>query len=177
MPLWNFQSLWHSAKDNSIWAFGGEISLLNSNPPDFGIWNFKPNGGGGGTWTPMSDFRGGPWEEGIERPLGGASQFTNNTGFLLGGYSSSGSSPLASRTELTGFVPTPGLVAYSFGNESWSNVTDTPHLTSSGAIEWASMEFVPSLGPNGLMVVIGGETSDLASYSPGNEQRPMDQIT
>ena len=78
---------------------------------------------------------------------------------------------------MTGLVPTPGLVTYSFESGSWTNAMDTPHLTSSRAVEWASMEFVPGLGPNGLVVVIGGVTSDLASSAPGNEQRPMDQIT
>ncbi|KAL8729791.1 MAG: hypothetical protein Q9166_004514 [cf. Caloplaca sp. 2 TL-2023] len=138
-----------------------------------GTWNFNPNGGGGATWTQKFGPRGAPWNRTITRPFGGAGQSTNNTGFLLGGYSSGKSSPLAS--DLTGFVATPGSLAYSFSNGTWANVTDMPNLTTSGAIEWASMKFVP-LGPNGLMVVIGGETSDLTSYTPGAQERPMRQI-
>lgn len=42
MPLWDFQSLWHDEIDNSLWAFGGEVSSFNSIGPDFGIWNMKP---------------------------------------------------------------------------------------------------------------------------------------
>ncbi|KAI4109723.1 MAG: hypothetical protein L6R37_000410 [Teloschistes peruensis] len=174
MPLWNFQSLWHDATDDSLWAFGGEISLLASHDPDLGIWNMKLNGGGGGTWTQKSNFRGAPWNQNITRPLGGAGRSNNDTGFLLGGYSSARSSPFTG--DLAGFVPTPGLLTYSFGNGTWANVTDTPNLSPSGAIEWPGMEFVP-FGPNGLMVVIGGETSDLTSYNPGGEQRSMTDIT
>ncbi|KAI4257003.1 MAG: hypothetical protein LQ352_001831 [Teloschistes flavicans] len=174
MPLWNFQSLWHDATDDSLWAFGGEISLLGSLNPDLGIWNFKLNGGGGGTWTQKSNFRGAPWNQNITRPLGGAGRSTNSTGFLLGGYSSARSSPFTG--DLAGFVPTPGLLTYSFDNGTWANVTDTPNLSSSGAVEWPGMELVP-FGPNGLMVVIGGETSDLTSYTPGGEERSMTEIT
>ncbi|KAL8953759.1 MAG: hypothetical protein Q9222_000376 [Ikaeria aurantiellina] len=174
MPLWNFQSLWHDPTDDSVWAFGGEISLLASSSPDLSIWNMKPNGGGGGTWTQKSNFRGAPWNQNITRPLGGAGVASNHTGFLLGGYSSARSSPFTQ--DLVDFVPTPGLLTYSFDNGTWANVTDTSYISDSGAIEWPGMEFVP-FGPNGLMLVIGGETSGLASYAPGNQERSMTQIT
>lgn len=174
MPLWNFQSLWHDNTDNSIWAFGGETSLLGSLSPDLGIWNMKPNGGGGGTWAQKANFRGAPWNQTITRPLGGGGKSSKNTGFLLGGYSSKGSSPFTS--DFTGFVPTPGLLTYDFGNMTWSNVTATPYVSSSGAVEWPGMELIP-FGPNGLMVVIGGETSALTSYTPGDQERSMTQIT
>ncbi|KAL8997747.1 MAG: hypothetical protein Q9169_003076 [Polycauliona sp. 2 TL-2023] len=141
MPLWNFQSLWHDETDNSIWAFAGEISFLASSDPDFNIWNFKLNGGGGGTWTQKTNGR---------------------------------RNPLTS--DLTDFVPTPGLLSYSFHDGLWANITDTPHISDSGAIEWAGMEYVP-FGPQGLMVVIGGETSDLTVYRPGSRGRSMTQIT
>ena len=174
MPLWNFQSLWHDETDNSLWAFGGEISLLASISPDLGIWNMKLNGGGGGTWMQRADFRGAPWNQSITRPLGGAAKSSKSTGFLLGGYSSARSSPFTS--DLAGFVPTPGLLTYDFGNGTWANTTNTPCVSSSRAIEWSSMELAP-FGPNGLMVIIGGETSDLTSYNPGAQERSMTQIT
>ncbi|KAL8711440.1 MAG: hypothetical protein Q9220_004098 [cf. Caloplaca sp. 1 TL-2023] len=174
MPLWNFQSLWHDSTDDSIWAFGGEISILNSQSPDLSIWNMQPNGGGGGTWTQKGNFRGAPWDQNVTRPLGGAGVSTNQTGFLLGGYSSAHSSPFTQ--DLVSFVPTPGLLTYSFDNGTWANVTNTSYISDSGAIEWPGMDFVP-FGPNGLMVVIGGETSALTQYTPGGQERSMTQIT
>ncbi|KAL8828181.1 MAG: hypothetical protein Q9170_006711 [Blastenia crenularia] len=174
MPLWNFQSLWHDETDDSLWAFGGEISILESINPDLGIWNLKLNGGGGGTWTQKADFRGSPWNQGITRPLGAAGRSSNNTGLLLGGYSSARSSPLTG--DLVDFVPTPGLLTYDFGNGTWANVANIPHVSTSKAIEWSAMELVP-FGPNGLMIVIGGETSNLTGYAPGEQGRTMAQIT
>lgn len=174
MPLWNFQSLWHDETDDSLWAFGGEVSVLNSLSPDLGIWNMKLNGGGGGTWTQKGNFRGAPWNQSITRPLGGAGKSSRNAGFLLGGYSSAGSSPFTG--DLTGFAPTPGVLTYDFRDKTWVNVTDTPYVSDSKAIEWSGIELAP-LGPNGLMVVVGGDTSDLMSYTPGAQPRNMSQIT
>lgn len=177
MPLWNFQSLWYDEAQNEVYPFGGEISSLHSSPPDLTVWKFKPLSSGGASnavWSVNSTEQSAPWSLGITRPLGGAAVSTKDTAFLLGGYSSSNSSPRTS--SLTGFVPTPGMVMYHFGNGTWGNFTETPGFSDSGAIEWPGMIKAP-FGPNGLVVVFGGETSDLTSYTPGEKERWMTKIT
>lgn len=177
MPLWNFQSLWYDEAQNEVYPFGGEISVLHSSPPDLTVWKFKPVSSGGASnavWSVNDTEQTAPWSLGITRPLGGAAVSTKDTAFLLGGYSSSHSSPQTST--LTGFVPTPGMVMYHFGNSTWGNFTETPGFSDSGAIEWPGMIKVP-FGPNGLIVVFGGETSDLTSYTPGEKERWMTKIT
>ncbi|KAL8717097.1 MAG: hypothetical protein Q9225_005632 [Loekoesia sp. 1 TL-2023] len=78
--------------------------------------------------------------------------------------------------DLAGFIPTPGLLTYDFGNGAWANVTNTPYVSASKTIEWSGMELVP-FGPNGLMVVIGDESSDLTSSNPGGQERTLTRIT
>ena len=175
MPLWNFQSLWYDEAQDSIFAFGGETSALASSPPDDFIWRFTPNGQGGGSWdaniTSKSEI---PWSLNITRPLGGAGLYTKEKGYLLGGYSSAKSSPQTAG--LLDFVPTPGLITYDFSSGTWGNVTGTPIVSDTGAIEWPGIVEAP-FGPNGVVVVIGGETSDLTSYTPGEKERWMSKIT
>lgn len=142
-------------------TFGGELSYLTSDSADLSIWKFALDGQGGGTWTQKDSSKDPPFSEGITRPLGGVSASNNDTAFYLGGYSSSRSSPGTSN--LTSFVPTPGLVEFEMKTGKWTNNTDTRTLSPSGTFMWGAMESVP-FGPHGLMVVFGGETSNSTEY-------------
>ncbi|KAI4171675.1 MAG: hypothetical protein LQ343_004068 [Gyalolechia ehrenbergii] len=87
-------------------------------------------------------------------------------------YPTNGSVPNPTYDPLARFVPTSGLLTYNFRNETWANVTNTPYVSVLKAIEWSGMKLPPS-GPNGLMVVTGGQTLDLMSYTPGGQERTM----
>jgi len=163
MPPFNFQSLYYDGMRQEINTFGGELSYLSSTSADLSIWKLALDGKGGGTWTQNNTSKDPPFSAGITRPLGGVSASNNETAFYLGGYSSSRSSP-ATRN-LTSFVPTPGLVEFDTKTREWTNNTDTKSISPSGTFMWGAMESVP-FGPNGLMVVFGGETSDSTEYVP-----------
>lgn len=77
---------------------------------------------------------------------------------------------------LRDFVPTPGIITYEFQNGMWSNSTATREFKASETFLWGGAEFVP-LGPNGLIVMFGGESSQPQRYIPGEEQRSMSEIT
>lgn len=173
MPPYNFQSLFYDNVRQEIVNFGGEVSYLSSNPPDLSVWRMKVDGKGGGTWTQDDTNENSPYSEQIHRPFGGASAANNHTAFYIGGYSSSHSSVLS--PNVTSFVPTPGIVDFDFKSSSWSNNTDTLALSTSGTLMWGAMEPVP-FGPNGLLAVFGGDTSNSNSYVPGQDKNAMNVI-
>ena len=110
----------------------------------------------------------------MTRPFHGAMTVNNDSAFYLGGYLSKDSSP--ETRDLNGFVPIPGLVEFEFSNGSWSNDTDTRQLTLSGTFMWGALEAVP-FGPNGLLVMFGGDTSSRTSYAPGFNPTSMSQVS
>lgn len=174
-PAYNFAALWYDGPNNSLYSFGGEESYLDSKEVDLAVWKLELDGGGGGTWTQNTTQGDAPFSQGVTRPLGGASTFDNQTAFYLGGYSSSHSSPQTQ--DLVTFVPTPGLIEYNFQNSSWTNSTaGITNISQDGSFEWGGMEYIP-FGPNGLLVMWGGETSESSIYIPGAEEQPMHTVT
>lgn len=174
-PIYDFSSLWYDGSDNSLYSFGGEESFLETKNLDLAVWKLQLNGGGGGTWSQNTTYGSPPFTQGITRPFGGTSTFTNSTGFYLGGYSSSHSSPQTQNQN--DFVPLPGLVEYNFDSRTWTNSTaGTTTLSESGSFEWGGLEYVP-FGPNGLLVIWGGETANNTIYFPGVESRLMNTVT
>ena len=142
---------------------------------DLAVWKLQLDGKGGGTWTQNTSYEDPPFSQGVTRPFGGAATFDSGSGFYLGGYSSSHSSPATQA--LTSFVSTPGLIQYNFKDRTWSNTTSgITALSQSGAFEWGGFEHIP-IGPNGLLAIWGGETSNSTAYFPGTDERPMDTIT
>lgn len=177
-PTYNVASLWHDESENSLYSFGGDESWLDKTPLDLAVWKFQPNSGGGGAWSKNTTYSSSPWAgaPGITRPAGGAYTYTNKTAFYLGGYTSDHTSP-QTQNQL-GFVPTPGLVTYSFDNGSWTNSTaGFNNLGGEGSWEWGGMEYIPTFGPNGIVVMWGGETSNTTSYVFGAQLRTMNEIT
>ena len=74
------------------------------------------------------------------------------------------------------FVSMPGIVTYEFQNGIWSNSTGRKKVRTDETFLWGGAEFVP-FGPNGLIVMFGGESSQLQRYVPGDEQRSIHNIT
>lgn len=176
-PIYNFQSLWFDEVSKSIFTFGGEQSQLDSNSPiDLSTWKLTldGNGDGDGEWRQNATFQNPPFSEGLTRPFGGASVTDGTIAFYIDGYSSSKSSPMTQG--LRDFVPTPGVVTYDFQDGMWLNTTAARKFKESETFLWGGAEFVP-LGPNGLIVLFGGESSQPQRYIPGDKQRSMSNIT
>lgn len=177
-PTYCYSSLFHDQSSNSLYAFGGEKSLLDSLPVDLSIWKLQLNGTGDGFWYQNTSYTQSPFVGGpaITRPIGAGFAQSNDTALLLGGYSSPYSSPATQSHR--DFIPTPGLVSYDFGNGVWANSTaGVDSVSPSGNFEFGGMEFVSTFGPNGLVVIWGGETSGDVIYTLGAEMRPMDTVT
>ena len=180
--MYNFGALWYDEKRKEVFSFGGEESYLDgAQAPyaDLSTFKLTPTDNGSGTWVQNSSDTTVPFTQpGITRPFGGASAQSNTTAFYLSGYASSYSSD---KTRfLTTFVPTPGLITYEFATGAWTNTTIDPALSvglPNSVFEWGGMEYLPGLGPNGMLVVWGGDTSSRSIYRQGIDVRPMDSVT
>ena len=184
--IYNFGTLWYDEQRNEVFSFGGEETYLDDdgkdNPggpfADLSTFKLTPRDDGLGIWTQNASESTTPFTQpGITRPFGGASAQSDTMAFYLGGYTSNRTS---GRTKsLTSFLPTPGLITYEFATGIWTNSSldsTLPLGIPNGTIEWGGMEYLPNFGPNGMLVIWGGETSDKTTYTPGAEPRPMNSV-
>ena len=187
--IYNYGALWHDRKRNEVFSFGGEESYLDSGTynasyapfVDRSTYKFLPTTNGRGTWTLNSSHSDPPFSEpGLTRSLGGVSAQSDTSAFWLGGYASNHSSDVYRDAGVLDFIPTPGLITYDFATGAWTNTTLDPSLPlgiPNGSIEWAGMEWLPNFGPNGMLVIWGGETTtNLSMYLPTTLMRPMNNV-
>lgn len=113
---------------------------------------------GGGQWSSESISANSIFPS-LVRPTATNHDFGKDMGFSLGGYYSHKESDA-----VKGYVPVPGLVSYNISSGVWSNTTATG-FTADGTAQYGIMQFVPSFGQEGLLVVLGGETSNLVAWT------------
>jgi hypothetical protein len=132
------------------------VSSLGNAPQAYplGIWSFTPDGKGGGIWNDTINSKGSFWKQ-ITRPYNGLMAFGAGVGYVLGGASTYQTSP---ETESLGreIVPLGGLVKFDMTSKDLSNSTVTG-TRSTGKIQMGGMHYIPSFGPKGLFIVMGGD--------------------
>lgn len=169
----------YDQSNSSFYVFGGEKSELDPLAVDLSVQEFQLNNGGGGTWQENTTALQPPFADnpGIGRPVGGGFTQTNQTAFYLGGYINSRSTPLV--YDFFASIPAPGLITYDFASGAWTNsTTGLTNLDSQGNFYYGGMEFLPTFGPNGLILIWGGDTSNNTLYWTGSSpQRPMNTMT
>jgi Kelch motif len=176
-PSLNEIILWPDPTNNSFYAYGGELSYLvpfasSSTVPLESFWIFKADGNGGGSWSQL-DMSDNPTWISLTRTAGGLWAASRNAGFNLGGYAGSRTSQ---RTGIDGFIPIPGLQTYNYTTGGWTNNSALGYSTF-GTAQAGGMVHVPTWGPAGLLVMVGGQTSPLNTWSDGGTMVPMSNIT
>ena len=114
------------------------------------LWSFKPDGTGSGNWSEVIDSGASVWDS-ITRPVEPMMAFGSGNAYVLGGYESSLSVP-----SVTALVPVPGLVHFNMKTKTFSNSTAFGYSVN-GTAEKGAMHYVPSFGPDGLFIVMGGD--------------------
>lgn len=154
-----YPSLWYHEKEDVLYSgFAGRVSTFGSNgdnpsPPPFSLWSFKPDGTGSGSWNEVIDSNSSVWDS-VTRPCQSMMAFGPGSAYVLGGFESSQTALAAANLDRN--IPVPGLVQFDMSTKKFSNSTARGY-SFNGTAEKGAMHHVPSFGPNGLFVVMGGD--------------------
>ena len=96
------------------------------------------------------------------RSAGAIGASGNGTGYLLGGYETAATAP--QNADLQGFLPTPGIVSYDIEAGTWRNESAAGY-SAYGTAMYGQMQYVPIAGNGGLLVVLGGGTSNAVEWT------------
>jgi len=170
-PVLNRPELWPALDGKSFYSWGGWRSyfLTNAGPiPASAPWQFTVDGNGGGTWKQLDTVKE------VTRQAGGTGTVVNDTLFMLGGYASWTTSP--ETRSLRSFLPMPGIVSYNTTSRVWRNDSSAGY-SRYGTSVFGHMEYLPEFGTQGLLAVLGGESTIPEVYKEdGSGLMPFDNI-
>jgi len=156
-PTTDGQAIWtdRTTKAFYIWGghapFGQGTKALSKKTE----WRFAVDGNGGGTWseeTPSNPVL----LESLTLSEDGAFTTAGNKGLWIGGTASPWT-----EFGFPGNQAIPGVVSFNMKTKTWHN-TSADGLSTFGTLRWGQAKFVPNFGPNGLVMVLGGQTYTLA---------------
>ena len=84
--------------------------------------------------------------------------YGDSLGFFLGGLEDS-----STNTSLAGYQNRPGLVGFDTSSQEWSNIS-TKAISYDGTAINGAIEFVPSFGAKGLLLILGGTPSEAPTF-------------
>jgi Kelch motif len=146
-----------------------QSSILNSSTApvsENSLWRFDADGQGAGSWTAYS------LPSGFSRTSNALYASGNGSGYLFGGYISSRTDP--GLQSLGGWPSSPGLVAYDMATNAWTN--DTSCIDGSCYRVNGYLDFVPTFGSNGVLIALGGCSSN-NSFFGSCKDTPSDDFT
>ena len=145
-------SLWyHDEQDVLYTGFTGTNTSFGAqrNLPPLSLWMLTPDGVGGGAWQEIINASSPVWNS-MTRPRYPLQAHGSNNAWILGG------------NNLPSERPTPiGESMVQFNMTSWAFENSTVRCcNASNGIAGGAMQFVPSFGPEGIFVVLGGVNGD-----------------
>ncbi|KAK4239500.1 hypothetical protein C8A03DRAFT_14122 [Achaetomium macrosporum] len=150
-PWWSkaCQAIWTNHDEGTFYVWGGKW-LWGMNMTENALWKFTPDGRGSGTWATEEPTNADLFN-GLYQSEFGAYASSNDTGFYIGGIASGWTDYNRRYNQVM-----PGMVTYDMRNRVWDNGTTafSPFNTLAGA----SAHYVPTFGPNGLVMVLGGSS-------------------
>lgn len=170
-------SLWYSDKDNALIAgFAGASARFNtpSSPWPLGLWKFKLDGQGGGSWTQDADATAAISSGSLTRPYQGLSAWGRDSAFTLGGYENDRTSPQT--RNISSMVPLPGMVQYNMTTGTFRNSSAAGYSFNGTAVRGV-LHYVPFFGAQGVYVVLGGDVPTREGYSPGSNLHSFQTLT
>ncbi|KAI4249394.1 MAG: hypothetical protein L6R42_009012, partial [Xanthoria sp. 1 TBL-2021] len=154
-PLLSDSSLWYH-QDNDVFysGFTGRSSLLGDRPepPPVSIWSFKPDGTGSGTWKVEISPDDPRWKR-RTRTDRGYTASGGGSALVLGGVLNPWTTPES--VNVTEDIVVPGLVEFNMTRKTLFNSSATG-FNAQGIGGRGAMHYVPSFGPNGLFMIMGG---------------------
>ncbi|KAL8945855.1 MAG: hypothetical protein Q9222_007665 [Ikaeria aurantiellina] len=155
-PNLSYNSLWYDEKNDIFYSGAtGRVSQFGNGPvpPTPAIWSFKPDGMGGGTWNQEIGSNDPAWDR-ILRSYKGYTAAGGDSAFVVAGLASAFTSK--DFQYVSNDIQLPGLVQFNMTTKKLTNST-VRGFTSDGEGDLGQMHYVPSFGPNGVFLVMGGE--------------------
>ncbi|KAL8674468.1 MAG: hypothetical protein Q9168_001133 [Polycauliona sp. 1 TL-2023] len=162
-PQLSLPSLWWDERDKVFYSgVTGRTSYFGSDdPPPLSLWSFKPDGTGSGSWAEVIPSTDTAWKN-LTRTTDGYQTSDGGIGLVLGGVTTSRTSP--DTEEISQDTLQPGLLEFDMGNRRFTNSSAT-NFNANGTGSVGQMHFVPSFGPKGLFLTMGGGNSSDYKYS------------
>ena len=160
VPCLDGPSLWYHDQEDMLYAgFTGTNTSFNGEPrdlPPLSLWTFKPDGAGSGSWNEIINATSSVWGP-LSRPRYPLQAYGSNNAWILGG------------NQLASESPTPigeNMVHFDMTSRSFENFT-VQCCNATNGIAGGAMQYVPSFGPEGIFVVLGGTNGnqDLSSFA------------
>ena len=140
------ECLW--ANGDVFFAYGGDTGGPGgpADIPGNDLWQFTPNRNAG-SWSKVPLALEAQNFTSLSRTNSHACASGRGLGFIFGGITAASND--------NDDIATPGMVVYNSTSQLWSNVSG---FAKPGTYSLGKMHFVPSFGPEGLVVVIAGAT-------------------
>ncbi|KAL8860880.1 MAG: hypothetical protein Q9178_002635 [Gyalolechia marmorata] len=147
--------MWWDARDKLFYSGAtGRTSIFGtSDPPPLSLWSFKPDSTGSGTWGEVIPAGDAAWEN-LTRTTYGYQASDGNTALVLSGVTTSKTSP--ETQDISQDTLQPGLLQYDMRARRFTNSSATSFSTNGTGLQ-GQMHFIPSFGPNGLFLILGGD--------------------
>ncbi|KAL6715368.1 hypothetical protein ACLMJK_007634 [Lecanora helva] len=150
--------LWYNPVNHYVYEWGGWTYNGNSGSNENWYWTFQPDGHGGSQWNqnpiPVADGT-------TLTDTFGASFVSSPKAFYgLGGTLIP---DVVNGNELPPNVSVPGLLAFDFSDNTWTNKSSTG-LAQAGYNVLGEACFVPNFGQEGLLVFLGGDSPPNDTY-------------
>ena len=159
--------LWKVEDEDELWIWGGrtirEIDQDDIEKDE--MWRFEADGEGGGRWSSKDPVESDELDD-MYLPYRAAFASYKNTGFAFGGEAVEDSDPDVDDDDL---LPVTDMVTFDFESREFQS---SPMPDNSSLIG-ATAEYIPGVGPNGLILLLGGYRHN-ASTSP---RPPEDAIS
>ncbi|KAK4159743.1 hypothetical protein QBC43DRAFT_271938 [Cladorrhinum sp. PSN259] len=141
----------------AFYTFGGQ-SWLGQNMTDSEVWRFTADGKGGGRWSLVTPSNPAVFNS-IKQTEHATVAYTNDTGFAIGGLATGWTEKNRGVTQAT-----PGLTTFNFKTNAFTNGTGDLPAQFDGLVG-GQARYIPSFGPNGLIVMLGGVTVSVEKYT------------
>ena len=113
------------------------------------IWTFTPDGTGSGAWKDVLPV-GSKALGSINRPEQVFQASGADSAWVLGGFDEYDTPDQ--------YPYLPSMVHFNMSSRIITNVSNPAYLIASGAVDNGEMHYVPSFGPQGIFVAMGGDT-------------------
>ena len=148
-PSLNNPSLWYHEPENLIYSgFAGWNSSFGDDPnlPPLSLWTFKPDEGGSGIWKEIITAASSIWS-GMTRPAQPLMASSRNNAWILGGV-------VDDWDQIADIIP--GMLKFDMVSRSFSN-SSIECCNATGGIYRGALQHVPSFGPAGIYIAMGGQ--------------------